>query len=143
MMVHDGMEFKGPVDATTGFENRAKAQEDGVNGWSVTRSTLEQMNRITAILDEELRQGAIGVGSTVGYASTGVTTYEMFEVQRAAARYGRLTALHARLHGSNTPPDEAPMGFNEVFTNACSTSTTTTMAGGRLRRSCKWPGRRA
>ncbi len=118
MMVHDGMEFKGPVDATTGFENRAKAQEDGVNGWSVTRSTLEQMNRITAILDEELRQGAIGVGSTVGYASTGVTTYEMFEVQRASARYGRLTALHARLHGSNAPPNEAPMGFNEVFTNA-------------------------
>jgi hypothetical protein len=118
MIVHDGLEFGVPTDATKGFENRAKAGEDGVNGWSVTRSDLEQMNQITAILDEGLRQGAIGIGSTVGYAATGVTTYELFEVQRAAARYGRLTAFHARFHGSSQPPNEAPLGFDEVFTNA-------------------------
>jgi len=118
MIVHDGLKFDGPVDATKGFENRARAGEDGVNGWSVTVSDLEQMNQITAILDKGLQAGAIGIGSTVGYASTGVSTYEMFEVQRAAARYGRPTAFHARFHGSANPPVEAPLGFNEVFTNA-------------------------
>jgi len=118
MIVHDGMVFDGPYDATRGFENRARAAVDGLNGWSVTVSNLEQINEITAILDKGLRDGAIGIGSTVGYATTGVSTYELFEVQRAAARYGRPTALHARLHGSSKPPLEAPMGFDEVFTNA-------------------------
>jgi N-acyl-D-amino-acid deacylase len=42
----------------------------------------------------------------------------MFEVQRTAARYGRPTAFHARFHGSASPPTEAPLGFDEVFTNA-------------------------
>jgi hypothetical protein len=118
MMVHDGIEFDEPVDATKGFENRALAGEDGVNGWSVTISDLEQINRITEIVDQGLREGAIGIGSTVGYMSTGVSSYEMFEVQRAGARYGRPTAFHGRLHGSTKPPVEAQMGFNEVFTNA-------------------------
>ena len=118
MIVHDGMTFDGPSDATTGFINRAKAGEDGVNGWSVTISDLDQINEITAIIDQGLAEGAIGIGSTVGYMSTGVSSYEMLEVQRAAARYGRPTAFHARLHGSTKPPVEAQMGFNEVFTNA-------------------------
>lgn len=44
MIVHDGMTFDGPADATKGFINRAKAGEDGVNGWSVTVSDLDQIN---------------------------------------------------------------------------------------------------
>jgi N-acyl-D-amino-acid deacylase len=32
MIVHDGLEFSEPTDATRGFELRAKAQEDGVDG---------------------------------------------------------------------------------------------------------------
>ena len=84
MIVHDQMTFDEPADATTGFINRAKAGEDGVNGWSVTISDLDQINEITAIIDQGLAEGAIGIGSTVGL-STGVSSYEMFEVQRAAA----------------------------------------------------------
>ena len=118
MIVHDQMEIKGPADATNAFKLRADAGKDGVIGWSETRSTTEQMNQITKILDEGLRQGALGVGSTVGYMRTGVTTYELFEVQRTAARYGRLSAFHARFHPSSQTPTEAPLGFDEVFTNA-------------------------
>ena len=118
MIVHDDLAFDGPVDATRGFENRARAGEDGVNGWSVTVSDLPQMNQVTAILDEGLRAGALGIGSTVGYATRGISTYEMFEVQRTAARYRRPTAVHSRFHTSANPPTEAPLGFDEVFTNA-------------------------
>lgn len=118
MMVHDGLVFDGPVDATKGFKNRALAGEDGTNGWSVTISDLDQLNQITAILDNGLQEGAIGIGSTVGYAAVGTSTYELFEVQRAAARYGRLSAFHSRFHGSNKTPTEAALGFDEVFTNA-------------------------
>ena len=91
---------------------------DGVMGWSVTRSTLEKTNKLTEFLDEGLRQGAIGIGSGLGYMSQGVTTYEMLQVQRAAANYGRLTAVHGRFYPSSVMPTEHPTGFNEVFTNA-------------------------
>ena len=64
-----------------------------MDGWSVSRSDVDQLNEITRTLDEGLRQGALGVGSTIGYAREGITTYEMFEAQRAAARWGRVEDL--------------------------------------------------
>jgi len=118
MIVHDKLKVEGPADAVDAMVMRGEAGKDGIIGWSETRSTLEQMNQITAMLDEGLRQGALGLGSTVGYMRKGITTYEMFEAQRAAARYGRLTAVHARFHPSSQTPTEAQLGFDEVFTNA-------------------------
>jgi hypothetical protein len=119
MVVHDALVVKEPMDATNGLSlGRGFAAKDGVKGWSVTRSNLEQLNRITAMIDEGLRLGALGMGSTVGYMSKGMTTYEMFEAQRAAARYGRMTGVHTRFHGSSATPTEAPLAFDEVFTNA-------------------------
>jgi N-acyl-D-glutamate deacylase len=42
----------------------------------------------------------------------------MFEVQRTAARYDRPKAFSARYHGSAKLPNEVPVGFDEIFTNA-------------------------
>jgi len=69
-IVHDGLKIDGPVDATDMPKLRGEAAKDGVNGWADTPSNLEQMNQITAIIDENLRQGALGLGSTVGYMRT-------------------------------------------------------------------------
>jgi hypothetical protein len=119
MKLHDGLKLEGPnVSMPYFFDYRAEAAEDGVDGWSVSRSSVDQINEITKIIDEGLREGAIGAGSTLGYAQKGITTYEMFEVQRAAARYGRLTAVHHRFHPSAATPTEAPTGLNELLTNA-------------------------
>jgi N-acyl-D-aspartate/D-glutamate deacylase len=118
MMVHDGLDVSQPVDAKDIFPLRAEALEDGVSGWSVTVSTREQINQISKILDENLRQGALGIGSTIGYASKGINTYEMFDAQRVAARYERLSAVHTRFHGSPLTPTESQLAFDEVFTNA-------------------------
>ena len=119
MRVHDGLALKGPnVSMPYFLDIRVEAAKDKVDGWSVTRSNVKQMNEITKTLDEGLRQGALGVGSTIGYAQKGITTYEMFEAQRAAARYGRLTAVHHRFHPSASTPTEAPTGVNEVLVNA-------------------------
>ena len=118
MVVHDGLDFTEPMDATNGLSaGRVQAAKDGIKGWSVTPSDLSHMNQISAMLDEGLRQGALGLGSTVGYMTRGVTSYEMFEAQRTAARYGRMTAVHTRFHGSSVSP-QAPLAFDEVFTNA-------------------------
>jgi cytosine/adenosine deaminase-related metal-dependent hydrolase len=126
MLVHDEadieaqdrFDFDGPIDflAMTRLVNITAA--DGTPGWSVSRSNPEQLNRINAALDEDLRQGALGLGSTTGYMRTGVTTYELYLAQKAAARYGRLTGIHARFYPSALTPIEHPTGFNEVFTNA-------------------------
>lgn len=117
--VLDGIDIPDPVDAKDAFILRAKSgKDDGVEDWSVTVSSLDQINQITKILDENLRQGALCVGTTLGYASKGISTYEVFEVQKAAARYGRPIASHSRFHGGNKPPTEAQMGFAELFTNA-------------------------
>ena len=119
MVVHDGLELNDPFDATDIFNLRAETVKgDDVSGWSVTVSNLDQINEIARILDENLRQGALGIGSTPGYTSKGISTYEQFEVQRAAARYLRLTGFHTRFHISSRTPTEAQMGFAEVFTNA-------------------------
>ncbi|MGI9220934.1 MAG: aminoacylase [Woeseiaceae bacterium] len=119
MVVHDSMLLDEPTDAVDAFINRAASvEDDGIPGWSVTVSDLEQINEITRILDKNLQEGALGIGSTPGYASAGISTYEQFEVQRAAANYGRLTGFHTRFHISNKTPNEAQMGFAEVFTNA-------------------------
>jgi len=118
MMVHDPeLDYSGPFDVIRLLPSRGETGKDGVFGWSQTRSTLEQMNRITEILDEGLRQGALGVGSTVAYMRNGTTTYELFAVQRAAARYGRLTAAHTRFHGNNATPTEAQVGGDEFILN--------------------------
>ena len=121
MMVHDpydAIDFTRPVDATGISMARAASLQDGVEGWSTSKSTIGEINEISKKLDEGLRVGALGVGSTIGYMRTGITTYEMFETQRAAARYGRLTAVHLRFHPMNKTPTEAPIGFAEAFTNA-------------------------
>ena len=120
MRIHDDMPLEGPdvsMPLTLSL-HRATAAEDGVDGWSVTKSTLDQMNQITRILDEGLREGAIGIGSTIGYAREGITTYEMFEAQKIAAKYGRLTSSHHRFHPSASTPTETQTGVNELLVNA-------------------------
>ena len=117
-VVHDGTILTEPVDATDMPRLRGEAAKDGISGWADTPSDLDQMNEVIKILDENLRQGALGLGSTVGYMRGGVTTFEQYESQKIAARYGRLTLAHTRFHGSPKNPTQAALGFDEVFTNA-------------------------
>ena len=86
------------------------------SGWSSTQPSLEQGNEILRIIDEGLQDGGLGIGSTAGYMRNGVTTREMYEVQRVGARYGRHTAVHTRF-----TPDDATfenLGAQEVIANA-------------------------
>ena len=85
-------------------------------GWSATRPTLEQGNQILAKMDDGLRQGGLGIGSTLGYMRAGVSSREIFELQRLAGRYGRYINMHFRL----TPGDDVQevMGIQEMLANA-------------------------
>ena len=83
--------------------------------WSDDVLDLDTGNRMLSIIDEGLRQGAIGIASTVGYFP-GATAREMFEVQRVGARYGRPTAVHLR-YTPGTATTEAN-GAQEILSNA-------------------------
>ena len=119
LRVHDPeLIMDGPVDATTLFDWGGKAGADGTVGWATSRSNIAQMNAIMTMLDEELRDGALGIGAPIAYMQRGVISYELFEAQRTAARYGRLTSVHTRYHLNSQTPSEAQLGLDEVLANA-------------------------
>lgn len=96
----------------------AKAQKEGRKpGWSATLPNKEQMTEIMRLVDEGLRQGALGVGVPVGYMTTGVTQYELYKYQELAAQYGRVTNAHVRFAGVR-PPTEGQLGVQEMLANA-------------------------
>jgi len=97
----------GPIAA---YETRRKS------GWSVQRPTLEQGNAILAEIDKGLQDGAPGIGTTMGYMREGVSSRELFEVQKVGARYGRPTAAHTRYTlGTDTTENN---GAQELIANA-------------------------
>ena len=85
------------------------------NGWAHGVLDVDGGNRLLSMLDEGLRLGALGNVSTLGYWP-GALSREMFEVQRLAAKYGRLTAVHTRY----TPGNEVTEvnGAQEILANA-------------------------
>ncbi|MBD2654960.1 hydrolase [Synechocystis sp. FACHB-383] len=84
-------------------------------GWSDDVLELEQGNQMLTLIDEGLRQGALGVASTVGYFP-GATAREMFEVQRVGANYGRPTSVHLRYTPGTITTE--PNGAQEILSNA-------------------------
>ena len=119
MAVLDELRFEGPVDAQHIGPMRARAERNnGVPDFAVTIPDPAQLDAILELIDRELAQGALGLGSTVGYMANGVTTGEMFALQQLAASYGRGTFSHVRFLGNNLPPAEGTLGFAEAFANA-------------------------
>ena len=123
MQVLDAMVMDGPKDGGDfGALRNASYEENDVPDWAVTRASLDQLNTMIGNIDEDLRQGALGIASTTGYMANGITTLELFNVQRAAANYGRVYASHVRLLGNNNPPTEATLGAFEQIANGVALS---------------------
>ena len=118
MRVLDNMPIAEPADGNDFAKLRnASYNENDKPDWAVTVATLAQLNEMLANMDEELRAGALGMASTTGYMANGVTTFELFNVQKTSANYGRLYASHVRLLGNSRPPAEAQLGAFEQIAN--------------------------
>ena len=118
MKVLDGLKIDEPADGNDFARLRNASYEgDDTPDWAVTRASLEQLNEMLANIDEDLRAGALGIASTTGYMANGVTTLELFNVQKVAANYDRLYASHVRLLGNSNPPTEATLGAFEQIAN--------------------------
>ena len=119
MAVHDPEAgLSEPTDYARATPYVGAAGADGVVGWSVTRSSIDEMNQVMELMDEDLRNGALGVGVGAAYMARGLTSYELFAAQRVGANYDRLTSVHTRYHLIKDTPTEAPIAFDEIFTNA-------------------------
>jgi hypothetical protein len=129
MRVLDKMPLPDPVDVWKLSELRAQSyKENDIPDWAETASNLEQLNAILQGLDDELRDGALGVGSTMGYMPKGVTTFEMWNAQKVAANYGRTFAAHVRFQGNTTPPTEGTLGAFEQLANGISLNAPTLLS---------------
>jgi N-acyl-D-aspartate/D-glutamate deacylase len=84
--------------------------------WSATVPTEKQIKQINAMVEDGLKQGALGVGVPVGYMTKGVTSQETVAWQRLAGKYGLATYLHARF-SSQQPPTTGILSFEELIAN--------------------------
>ena len=103
--------FKGGQDVRSAAGSRTAG-----DGWSSRRPTLEEGNKILQLIDVGLKDGAVGVGSTVGYMRDGVSAREFFEIHRLANLYGRQLGAHFR-YTPGTDVTEAN-GIQELLANA-------------------------
>jgi N-acyl-D-glutamate deacylase len=95
---------------------------EAASAWKTDPATPEQVDRIVALIDEGLRQGALGVGMNAGYAP-GYGMREMEAVHEAAARYpGRPLFYHLRQMGAGAR-DGAIGSLLEVIGVAQATGT--------------------
>jgi N-acyl-D-glutamate deacylase len=105
-LVLDGIEA---IDTTEGFKSRRGAR------WAVGVPTADEAQGILDTLEAGLKSGAVAFSSTIGYMP-GASARELYEAQRLAARYGRVSAVHTR----HTPGTETtvPNGVQEMLGNA-------------------------
>lgn len=121
MTVLDGLEFPDPMGAQQIGPVRAAAEKNnGVPDFAVTLPSHSQLNEIVRRVDEQLRQGGLGLGSTIGYMAKGVRSQEMWELQKVSAAYHRGSYSHVRFLGNNLPPTEGTLGLAEALANALS-----------------------
>lgn len=85
------------------------------SGWAEAVPTAAQRRRVLDVMEQGLRAGSVGIGSTLGYMP-GATAQEMYAVQELAAGYGRQTSVHLR-HTPGTASTEVH-GAQEVLANA-------------------------
>ncbi|KGE04394.1 amidohydrolase family protein [Pseudohaliea rubra] len=108
-LILDGIEAK---DVTEAQRSRGQGTR-----WADGVPTDKEFAAIMATIDAGLAAGALGLGSTVGYLP-GASARELYEAQKVAAAYGRLSAVHTR-HTPGTATT-TPNGIQEMLANAVS-----------------------
>lgn len=85
MIVHDPeTAIVEPVDMANAAHYMHAANGDGIAGWAMTKDTVETMNEVSRLLDEDMRQGALDLAAVPAYMARGLTTYALFEAQRVS-----------------------------------------------------------
>jgi N-acyl-D-aspartate/D-glutamate deacylase len=96
---------------------------DMFSGVKVTGDTFSrvptdaQIENILKLVDEGLKQGALGAGVVPGYIVDGWTSQEMIGTQKLTGKYGRFSHVHTRF-SSQMSPTSAILAFQEAIASA-------------------------
>uniref|UniRef100_A0A7S2ZW01 Amidohydrolase 3 domain-containing protein n=1 Tax=Rhodosorus marinus TaxID=101924 RepID=A0A7S2ZW01_9RHOD len=85
--------------------------------WSVRTATSDEVDTIVNLAESGLKAGALGIGTPVGYAVSGVSAYEMNRVWTLAGKYKSFATVHGRF-SSKALPTEGVLGIMEAIGNA-------------------------
>ncbi|MCU9840433.1 amidohydrolase family protein [Ruegeria sp. WL0004] len=81
-----------------------------------SRPDSDQIAEIVQRMEEGLKQGGLGFGNPVGYATANLTSQEMVEMHRLAGEYGSFSVMHGRF-SSNLPPTTGIMSVQEALSS--------------------------
>lgn len=103
--------------ATPDYFQAAQGRDD----WKLDIASSEQTDRILTLVEEGLREGALGIGINAGYAP-GYGQKEYFALAKLAGTYGAATFTHVR-YASNLEPQSSFEAVKELIANAALTGT--------------------
>jgi N-acyl-D-glutamate deacylase len=95
--------------ATAAYFQDAQARND----WKLDIASPDQTGHMMGLLEEGLKEGAIGIGINAGY-SPGFGHKEYFALAKLAASYNVPTYTHVR-YASNTEPQSSFEALNELI----------------------------
>ncbi|WP_224490152.1 amidohydrolase family protein [Robertkochia flava] len=78
--------------------------------------TPEQIDEMERMLENGIRQGALGLGAVPGYMTKGTTSRETIMWQKLMGKYGLSTVLHGRF-SSQMPPATGILGTQEMVSS--------------------------
>jgi hypothetical protein len=117
-VVMDGVDVGISSDPTSILLSRGAAQDDGHASWALDVPTEEQYRRMYTMYEQGLRDGAVSIGSTVGYMGYGTPPNEIFTMQKIAKKYERFFGCHTRFGPSESLPRHYSLGTRELIANA-------------------------
>jgi hypothetical protein len=85
--------------------------------WSVHKASPEELQAILMKVEQGLKEGALGVGTPIGYATDGLSSFEVAEVWRLAGEHGLFATVHGRF-SSFALPTEGFLGILEAIASA-------------------------
>ena len=101
--LRDGQQTQGVQFSTAEKQRIARLLDDLGVDYIDRDATPEEVEEIIGLLEKNLRQGALGVGTTIGYMADHVTSAEIVGLKKLTAKYGRFSHDHVRFLSQAAP----------------------------------------
>ena len=82
--------------------------------WSVHKASPDELKKILEKIEQGIKEGALGIGTPIGYATDGLSSVEVAEAWRIAGKYGLFATVHGRF-SSFALPTEGLLGTLEAM----------------------------
>ncbi len=116
--VLDGVGLEHVSDPTSAAQARSMSvADDDRNNWALDIPSEDQWADMEILFRKGLDAGGLGISSTLEYMAFGVTTNEVFNLQKIVAKYDRVYGIHTRFGVTETLPKDFSLGSREAIAN--------------------------